>query len=431
MSALPIQSAVGLMEYWILILLMQYVCAAHMDLRKRSVAAGSCIAVLGTAAAAALNGSYTFIAAMLAEIVLTVLLFSRKRFSDLLRFFPAFGIYFFLEVVPEALIQELVSPTLIRFDLGDTSLELLSILTDVTLFALLLVLRHVQVKYRITVYFSAKEILGSIALVFFSLVDGAFIIMLDRAQYEPGAYFTFVVIFVGGYVFGVGYYLYSLTESRIRIYRQTMARCETEYLRLQLDSLQEEKENREWVSKMRHDLNNHLAVISSLCQEGDYEGVRKYTDQLGQRTVRPDIRILTGNQVADMVVASKRKICEAHGIGFEFSGSMENLKTMDAPDICGLLGNAYDNAIEACLGQAGAYIRTRVNATRNYTAIEIVNPVKGKVSVQGGRASSTKKDKKNHGYGIEIMRQIAGRYHGSCAIHCDGREFTVKILLLA
>lgn len=181
---------------------------------------------------------------------------------------------------------------------------------------------------------------------------------------------------------------------------------------------------------MGHDLNKHLTVISSLCAEGNYEEVRRYAEQLSHEVMRADSRIPTGNQVADLVVASKRRICEEHGIAFAFAGTMKNLNAMAAPDICGLLANAYDNAIEACLVQTEGYIRTEVRTTNNYTVIEVVNSVERKVAIRGNSAATTKKDKKAHGYGIEIMKQIAQRYNGSCTIRCDGREFRLKIVLL-
>lgn len=430
MSDLPLQIAFNLLDYWILILMLQYVCAAHMELGRRNALIGSCISALGTTIAVFCPISFEFIVGMAASIVLSVCLFSRRRLSDLLRFFPAFFIYFFLDIVPTALVEEIVSPTNIQPAVQDSSRTLFSLAADGTLLVLLLVLRHVQVKYRMRVHFSAKEILGSITLFFFSFIDGAFILMLNRAQYELIWYYIFVFIFAGAYVLGVGYFVYSLIEARVRIYRQTLARCETEYLRVQLDSLQEAKENEVEVRKMRHDLNNHLAVISSLCEEGDYEEVRKYTEQLSHEVLRSGSRIPTGNQVADLVVAAKRRICEEHGIVFEFSGTMKNLNAMAAPDICGLLANAYDNAIEACLGQSDGYIRTTVSTTRNYTVTEIVNSVEGKVSIRGNSAKTTKKDRKAHGYGIEIMKQIAGRYNGSCTLRCDGKEFRLKIVLL-
>lgn len=425
-----IRVVINLTGYWILILMMQYVCAASMELGRRNVAIGSCISVLGTWIARFCPAPYEYLVGVLAVIFLSVLLFSKRRGSDLLRFFPAFSIYFFLDVVPCALMEELLPEAMLRPVIKGTPLTLVFILTDGVLLALLLILRHVQIRYRVRTYFSLREMLGGIALLFFAFIDGAFIVMLNRIQYTPLFFFLLVIIFVGGYVLAVGYFLYSLIESRVRIYRQTIARCETEYLRLQLDSLQEAKENEAEVRKMRHDLNRHLAVISSLCEEGKYEEIRRYTEQLGQGMAHINDKILTGNQVADLVMASKRRACEAYGIAFDFTGTMKNLDVMEAPDICGLLANAYDNAIEACLAQERGYIRTKVRTTENYTVIEIINSVERKVPVRGNRAATTKKDRKAHGYGIEIMKQIAQKYNGSCTISCDGKEFGVKIVLL-
>lgn len=127
---------------------------------------------------------------------------------------------------------------------------------------------------------------------------------------------------------------------------------------------------------------------------------------------------------------AKMKICEEHGIAFTFQGSLSGFDALEAPDICGLLSNAYDNAIEACLPQEKAYIHTKVSTTRNYTVVQIVNSVEKKVSLHGNHAATTKGDKKSHGYGIDIMKRIASKYNGSCTMHCDGQEFSVKIVVL-
>lgn len=432
MSELIYAIAFNLLDYWILMLMTQYVCAAHMDLRRRNIVIGSCISALE--ASVFVFGLIPEAYGLIVETVvflLSICLFSRRRLSDMLKFVSAFCIYYFLDIVPYALVNEIVSSSwIVQPMVQESSRSFLSLAQDVTLLALLLILRHVQMKYRTRVHFTGKEILGSIALCFFSFIDGALIVSMNRSQYAPVLYWVCMFIFTGGYVLGVGYFAYSMVESRKRIYRQIMASCEMEYLRVQLDSLQDVKENEAEVRKMRHDLTNHMEVISSLCREGDYEEVRRYTEQLSHRIPGFSSRIPTGNQVADLVVSAKSKICEARGIAFEFSGSLENLSVMSAPDICGLLANAYDNAIEACLPQPESYIRTRVSATRNYTVIEIVNPVEKKVSVRGGHMPTTKKNKREHGYGIEIMKQIAGRYNGDCTVHCDGKEFRLKLVLL-
>lgn len=47
MKYLPLDIAINLMEYWILILMTQYICSAHMNLRRRNVLLSSGISILG------------------------------------------------------------------------------------------------------------------------------------------------------------------------------------------------------------------------------------------------------------------------------------------------------------------------------------------------------------------------------------------------
>lgn len=430
MGNLLITIIINLTEYMILILLMQYVCSAHMNLCRRNLllCCGMAAAVY-TPAFLFGNESLLFFS-VFALIALTVLLFSRKRLLDLLLFLPAFSIYCVLTVIPESLISELWPALEGKFLLCGTPLRALGIATDLLLLILLLFLRYILEKYETTLHFSFKEIMGSIGLLFFSLIDGLLLVALNRVNLSPVIYYSWEVIFIGALIFCTGYYLFNLIESRVRIYRQALSRNETEYLRLQLEALQDAKEDEEQIKRMRHDLKNHLSVIQTLCEEGSYDEVRRYTGQLNLSLPLSPNDMLTGNKVADFILHSKKETAQKQGIAFTFSGSLSSLDKLEAPEICGLLSNAYDNAIEACLTQEHAYIRTQARTTRNYTVILITNSVTRKVSVQGTSIPTTKKDASSHGYGMEIMKRIARKYGGSCSFHCSQNEFEVKIVLL-
>ncbi len=424
-----IQLIINLMEYWIIIFLMQYICSAHINLNKKNMILCTGINLFGTIIVQLYPEYYDVLFHMMLTVALTVFLFSSKKTADLLRFFPAAAIYFILTVASQCMLDELTSNQ-ISFVFQDYTLTLFYLVTDITLLISLIILGYLLNKYQISLHFGIKEILGGITLLFFSFIDVGLVILLNRTSLKPVLYYTFAAVFVGAYVFSIGYYLYSILEFHIRIYRQSVARNETEYLKLQLASLQDIKENEEYVKRMRHDIASHLAVIHSLCEEGNYKKVQKYTEQLSDYTILPDTRILTGNKVADLVVASRKKVCEENGISFSFEGSLKNLKDMTAPDICGLFSNAYDNAIEACLPQSHAYIHTRVNTTDNYTVIKIVNSIEKKAAIRSNSVITTKKDKLSHGYGIDIMKRIAYKYKGSVTLQCDEKEFIVKIVIL-
>ncbi len=403
---------------------MQYICSATMKWNRNTILFFTVInIVLNT-----LFMKYALIN-MPILIALTVLVLSSRKVHDLLLFFPAFAIYFVFTIIPESIIKQLFPRFNSHILVNGEPLSLVSVAIDIFLLSSLILLGHTLQKYETTVHLSTKEILGCIGLFFFSFIDVGLLMAVEKSSMIPAFYYLWKFIFVAAFVLSLGGYLYSLIETRKRIYRQALSYNETEYLRLQLDSLQDIKENEEQIKHLRHDLNNHLIMIQSLCEEGNYEEVQKYTKHLRNDIVLAGSNVLTGNKVADLIVRSKLKEATEHDIEFTFSGSLEGLSTMEAPDICGLLANAYDNAIEACLTQQNPYIHTKVSTTRNYTVIQITNSIPHKISIRHNRIATTKQ-KDSHGYGIEIMNKIAHKYNGSCTLHSSEKELTVKIVLL-
>ncbi len=415
--------------YLLLLFIMQYICSAHINLIKKNIVICTAVSLIGNFIFLIFNHWITGILPVIL-IFLSVLIFSSRKGRDLLLFFPAFALYCAISVIPDALLSTLYPN--ISFDLiiNGSSIHLLGLVCDSILLIIFIFLRHILLKYETSVHLTAKEIWGCIGLLFFSIIDGGLIVLINRSNMRSTFLYIWNFILIGALIFAIGYYIFCLTESRVRIYRQSISRNETEYLRVQLDALQDSKDNEELVKQLRHDLNNHLGIIHSLCEDGNYEAVKDYTEQLRHDITPTGANILSGNNVADLVIRSKLKIAQEHGIDFTFSGSLAQLNQMDAPDICGLFANAYDNAIEACLTQKNPYIRTMISTTQNYTVIQIINSIQNKITIRDNRIVTTKKDKQSHGYGIDIMKRITHKYNGKFTLRSSDNELTVKIVLL-
>lgn len=416
--------------YLILVLTLQYVCSAHMDLRGRNLLLGAVLAFVLFSVSYFSDNEWLQFAAMFLSLFLTVLIFSRKRLTDLLLTIPTLAIYVALEVIPEFLIQVVYPAFYDTIVWGGQELSISGIAADATFLVVLFLLRYIVKKYEFTVDLSVREAIGSVLLFFLSFVELLLLALIDTYTMSAAYKNVWKFFLLAAFFLGIAYYLIALAETRVRLYRQCLVRNETEYLKAQLDVLQDTKENEEQARRLRHDLKNHLTVIRSLCEEGNYEEVKRYADKLGQETLPADSRPLTGNKIADTVVNTKRKRAQEAGIAFTFEGTLEHLDRVSPPDICGLLANAYDNAIEACAGQEEPYIHTEVRSTRNYTVIRIRNSVSRRVPVRSQRVATTKKDKAAHGYGIDIMKRIAHKYNGSCTVSCSKTEFLVKLVLL-
>lgn len=425
MYYLTINVARNVMAYWILILILQYISSADLKLNKRNCL----MCTLITISVFIFFSKYALLCMPLL-IIFTILLFSNRKWHDFLLLFVSFVFYLIFTVIPDCFLTELFPVLSTPVMIGTYPLSLTGVIIDIALLTALLALRYVLMKYETTLRLTSKEILSSVGLLFFLMVVGGLLVNTNFSAMKPIFVIIWKILYLGVLLLSVGYYLFSLITSRVRIYRQTLARTEAEYLRVQLDALQDIKENEALVKQLRHDLNNHLAIIQSLCEEGNYDEIRTYTEHLRKDIVLPGSNVLTGNKVADLVIHSKMKSAREQNIDFSFSGSLAHLSSLDPPDICGLLANAYDNAIETCCAQNDPYIRTTVSNTHNYTVIQIVNSVAHKIPIRSNRIATTKKEKESHGYGIDIMHRIARKYKGHCTLSCNDNEFCVKIILL-
>ena len=100
-------------------------------------------------------------------------------------------------------------------------------------------------------------------------------------------------------------------------------------------------------------------------------------------------------------------------------------------DLCTVLGNAMQNAVEACQRQgrgAGRYISLLARLVGHNLIMEIRNSYDGRVKWDGDRLV-TLKEEHGHGLGLDSIRYVAERYHGYCAVSHTDDEFTVKVVL--
>lgn len=418
------------LSYWILLFIMQYICSAHMNLSRKNICICSVISGVCFALCFISGITDSDFYCMFLLLILTVIFFSTQRFKDLLLLLPALVFYIVLTVMPQSLLEELHPAFAKQIQFSDYSFTYIARAIDILLLAALIYLRKLLEKYETILPLSKKEIAGCFGVLFFCFVDIGLLMGLKERNTSPLYHYIWLIILVGFFLLGVGYYFYNLIDTRVTFYKQTLTKNDTEYLKLQLKSLQNSKENEEHVKRMRHDLKNHLEIINTLCEEERYDELRNYTSSLNKEASSIGNAILTGNETADLVIAAKMQLALQNQILFEFTGSLEALKKLDPPDICGLLSNAYDNALEACASIPSAYIRTRVTNTPNYIVIQITNPVIRKVTIHNNRISTTKKEIHSHGYGTDIMKRIASKYKGNCTFECTNEEFTTKIRLL-
>ena len=97
----------------------------------------------------------------------------------------------------------------------------------------------------------------------------------------------------------------------------------------------------------RHDYRNHIQVLKTYAEKGDLEAVIAYLNDLEKDLYTVDMVIKTGNPMTDAIMNSKIALANDRGIRVEADAHIPALLKISAVDLCTILGNLFDNAIEA------------------------------------------------------------------------------------
>ena len=185
---------------------------------------------------------------------------------------------------------------------------------------------------------------------------------------------------------------------------------------------------------MKHDVKNHLDVLQTLL-EGNHTG--QAVDYMRQITA--DLNkvhyTLSGNTTVDCIVSNKQSMAENVGIHTENIIYLPEEIPLSDVEICSLLGNLYDNAIEGCMRAESKRIWLYMKPFHNMLSIKIVNTSDGGYRFNSrNELLSTKAGKGNqngmeHGIGLKRIREIVERHFGIMETLPEKEMFSVNILI--
>ncbi|MCM1214448.1 MAG: GHKL domain-containing protein [Lachnospiraceae bacterium] len=193
------------------------------------------------------------------------------------------------------------------------------------------------------------------------------------------------------------------------------------------------------VRSMKHDMKNQLAVLENLIGRRDGgEEIPGYLEQLGRTLGKLDIPFQTGSTVVDSLLFMKyHEACEKlPGICFEAESLIFPKECRIQPtDLCIILGNALDNAIEACerpgAGASGCFIRLSSRSRQDMFLLTVENSFNGELKISRGSAfpATTKADGEAHGIGMHNIRTAAERYRGGVSWEAEKNKFVLTVML--
>ncbi len=180
----------------------------------------------------------------------------------------------------------------------------------------------------------------------------------------------------------------------------------------------------------RHDYRNHIQVMKSYAAQGNLAAISSYLDELETDLSTVDTTIKTGNRMTDAILNSKISLAKAKGIQVIADAHVPVALTISEVDLCIIIGNLFDNAIEAVefLPKQERVIRIYMDMknTQLYMSFTNLTAVK-KQKKENGIFRSTKSE--GHGFGLLRVDTIVERYSGYINRNSEDGAFTTEVLL--
>ncbi len=183
------------------------------------------------------------------------------------------------------------------------------------------------------------------------------------------------------------------------------------------------------VRTLRHDLHNHLTALQGFLEQNDTGKAMNYLAELTSSPALHGTKRICQNEIANVVLTAKREALELQGLSADILVTLPKMLPIADSDLCALLGNALDNAIEAAVNATDKQILVRSRADRGMLMLRVENSFGDKpVGKQGGFAT-TKPSKETHGFGIRGMREITERYGGTLETNITDSRFELVACL--
>ncbi len=182
----------------------------------------------------------------------------------------------------------------------------------------------------------------------------------------------------------------------------------------------------------RHDYRNHIQTLRAFMELGEYEKAGDYLKALGEDLAAVDTVLKTGNIMADAILNSKLSLARANGIRVDAAASIPVELGISDIDLCVIIGNLLDNAIEASarLPEEKRMLRVYIEMKKDRLYMSFTNlTAEKKLQKENGRFRSSKSGM--HGFGLLRVDSIIQKYGGYLNRNSEDGAFTTEVLLPA
>ena len=180
----------------------------------------------------------------------------------------------------------------------------------------------------------------------------------------------------------------------------------------------------------RHDYRNHIQTMKAYAASENWDAIKRYLDLLDDDLTTVDTVIKTGNSMTDAILNSKISLANSRNVKVIADAYIPVKLNLSEIDLCCIIGNLFDNAIEASmkLPEDQRMIRLYMDLRNTQLYISITNFTAGKKMKKEGKLFRSTKGE-GHGFGLVRIDAIVDRLDGYISRNSEDGAFTTEILL--
>lgn len=226
---------------------------------------------------------------------------------------------------------------------------------------------------------------------------------------------------------------YSILLDALDGIRRQAALAEQAAIQEQLLNLQQTQHKQiiqymEDMREVRHDLRQHLSVIWAYLEQKDIDGLKHYLQAYEEKLPADIRRTFTQNFALNAVCTHFAEEARKHEIDYDVRLNMPDRLPISQPELCALLGNLLENAVDACrMVQSAPFIRVRGMCEDDQIVITVDNSCEQEPKWEGERLRSSKHD--GFGTGTWVVQRTAERTGGMAKFSCEDGIFYSSVML--
>lgn len=218
-----------------------------------------------------------------------------------------------------------------------------------------------------------------------------------------------------------------LSDTHKREEKLVVEKKQNEYTQKYVQTINEQYEQ---TRRLRHDMKQYFTVLDGLISERKYSEARALISENYKSISCSEVVVNVGNNYVNSILNAK--LTHAKSLQIDVICSIEkDLSGIESTDLCNLLGNMLDNAIEAaqeCKTEKRS-IELNISSLSNRLIVIVRNSINHSILSENPNLVTSKHDKSEHGYGIKTIKSITEKYDGTIDFFEENLTFVFRIEL--